>query len=56
LTLPALIAAATFFGIAVASTLSPSASAVLGLMPPPTPPNFEPSIALCSPSAPPQTA
>ena len=56
LTLPALIAAATGFGIRVASTLRPTDSAVFGLTPDPTPPFLRPAIARCSCSAPPQKA
>src|SRR6188472_2185863 len=55
-TLPALIAAAVFAGIAVASTLRPSARAVLGLTPGPTPPFLAPAIAWWSRSCPPQNA
>jgi hypothetical protein len=51
-----LIAAAVFAGIAVASTLRPSARAVLGLTPGPTPPFFAPAIAWWSRSCPPQNA
>ena len=53
-TLPALIAAADFAGIAVASTLRPRASAVFGLTPGPTPPSFAPWIAWWSPRVAPE--
>ena len=55
-TFPALSAAAVLPGIAAASTLSPTPSAAFGLTPAPTPPFFEPAIARCSCSAPPQNA
>ena len=55
-TLPALIAAAIVCGSASTSTLRPTASAVFGLTPGPTPPFFAPAIAWCSCSASPQNA
>jgi hypothetical protein len=53
-TLPFLIAWTTAAGSAAASTFRPAASAFLGLSPGPTPPSFDPSIALCSCSESPQ--
>jgi hypothetical protein len=55
-TLPALMAAATFFGTASMSTLSPSSSAFFGLSPGPTPPSFSPARVLWSLSFPPQNS
>lgn len=52
--LPALICATNAAGSAAASTFKPSARAVFGLTPSPTPPNFSPAIASCSRSLPPQ--
>jgi hypothetical protein len=46
------MAVATCFGIAVASTFRPAASAAFGDRPGPTPPFFAPSMALSSWSAP----
>ncbi len=55
-TLPALSASRTDSGSFFTSTLRPTASAVAGETPSPTPPSLEPSIALCSCSVPPQNA
>ena len=55
-TVPALMPAATSAGTASASTFNPTASAVSGLTPGPTPPFAAPAIAWCSLSASPQNA
>ncbi len=55
-TLPALSCFCSAAGTASASTLRPTASAVFGDTPGPTPPCFPPAIALCSSSASPQNA
>ena len=55
-TVPALMPAATSAGTASASTFNPTASAVFGLTPGPTPPFAAPAIASCSLSASPQNA
>src|SRR5688572_1616069 len=56
LTLPALICAFTCSGSASTSTFRPTARAVFGLTPAPTPPFFSPAMALCRPSASPKKA
>src|SRR5213080_197489 len=53
-TFPSLRATMTLAGNASTSTFRPTASAVAGLTPAPTPPNFCPSIASCSRSVSPQ--
>src|SRR6266705_1652155 len=55
-TFPALSCAFSAWGRASTSTLRPTASAVFGLTPPPTPPRFSPAMALWSCSASPQNA
>src|SRR5574341_350150 len=55
-TLPSASACLTAAGSASESTLSPTASAVLGLTPGPTPPRLAPSTALCRPRVSPQNA
>src|SRR5262249_20579839 len=55
-TVPFLRPASTCGGTISASTLRPTASAVAGLTPGPTPPKRAPAIAWCSFSAPPQNA
>src|SRR5262249_3820122 len=56
LTLPSLICCLRASGNASTSTSSPTASAVFGLTPLPTPPCFSPAMAVCSRSASPQNA